>query len=65
MNDWRHNLLPDSAQQALMFAAEDDRQRARDPIFDAQYRIRFGTSTDLVIKDIKRKYPEYFREESQ
>ena len=68
MKDWTHNLLPDAAQQELiqelMFAVEDDRQRARDPIADARHRFIHGCSLDKAIARVKRLWPEYFRAEA-
>lgn len=59
--EWAHNVLPDAAQQELMFAVEDDRQRARDPIADARHRFTHGCSLDKAIARVKRLWPEYFR----
>ena len=64
MNDWTHNLLPEAAQRELMFAAEDDRQRARDTIADARHRFIHGCSLDKAIARVKRLWPEYFRAET-
>lgn len=59
--EWAHNVLPDAAQQELMFAVEDDRQRARDPIADARHRFTHGCTLDKAIARVKRHWPEYFR----
>lgn len=59
--EWAHNVLPDAAQQELMFAVEDDRQMARDPIADARHRFIHGCSLDKAIARVKRLWPEYFR----
>lgn len=64
MRDWTHNLLPDAAQQELMVAAEDDRQRARDPIADARHRFIHGCTLDKAIARVKRMWPEYFRKDA-
>lgn len=60
MKDWTHNLLPDAAQKEPMFAVEDDRQRARDPIA-CQTSFHPRLHTDKAIARVKRLCPEYFR----
>ena len=64
MNDWTHNLLQDAAQRELKLAAEDDRQRARDPIADARHRFTHGCTLDKAIARVRRMWPEYFRRDA-